>query len=112
MDINTKFNAGLVDLNKENAATNKLNKTLKTDMSESTDEELMSVCKDFEAYFLEQVFKNMKKTIVPAEEKTSNTMADYFEDNLYQEYSKNASDTGNYGIAQMLYEQMKRNYNL
>lgn len=73
----------------------------------STDEELMEVCKSFEAYLVEQVFKEMKKTVPDSEEK--NQYMDYFGDMLYQEYAKDTVDTQGLGIAQMLYESMKRN---
>ena len=35
----------------------KLSSTAKKDLSGSTDEELMEVCKEFESYFVEQVLK-------------------------------------------------------
>lgn len=73
----------------------------------ATDEELMEVCKSFEAYFLEQVMKGMEKTI-PYEEK-KNPYREYFGDILYQEYAKSATETQGLGLAQMLYEAIKRN---
>ena len=48
-------------LSTDNASVKKLEETLKN--KPSTDEELMEVCKSFEAYFLEQVMKGMEKTI-------------------------------------------------
>lgn len=73
----------------------------------ATDEEMMEVCKSFEAYFLEQVMKGMEKTIPYTEEK--NTYLEYFGDMLYQEYAKSATENQGLGLAQMLYESMKRN---
>jgi len=99
----------------QNSKLNSLENTLKNaDKSESTDEELMSVCKEFEAYFMEQVFKGMKSAMVPESESTdsaSKTLKNYYEDNLMTEYAKSASDQmeGSNSLAQMLYEQMKRN---
>ena len=73
----------------------------------------MGVCKEFEAYFTEQVFKSMKKMVPESDEKSSGSSAlDMFEDLLTQEYAKNGAENGGLGIAQMLFEQMKRNYNL
>lgn len=94
------------------SGSSKIEKSLKSDMSGSTDEELMSVCKEFEAYFIEQVFKEMKNSIVPAEESegANKTLLDYYEGELTTEYAKSASDQQENGLAQMLYEQMKRNY--
>ena len=37
------------------------NKLTGTDYSKASDDELMSVCKDFESYFVEQVLKSMEK---------------------------------------------------
>lgn len=72
-----------------------------------TDEEIMEVCKSFEAYMLEQVMKQMKKTVMSDEEQ-----GDYlaqFGDILYEEYAKSATEGEGIGIAKMLYEAMKRN---
>ena len=74
----------------ESSSTKKLQNSLKNDYSEATSEELMDVCKEFEAYFVEQIFKEMRKTI-PESESTSSyssTMKEYYEDSLYQEYAK------------------------
>lgn len=113
MDIHS-LNSQYLDQTASNArksAETELSNKLKGDMKGASDEELMSVCKQFEAYFIEQVFKEMKKSIVPAEESTGadKTLKDYFEGNLITEYAKSASDQQVNGLAQMLYEQMKRN---
>jgi flagellar protein FlgJ len=73
----------------------------------TTDEELMEVCKSFEAYFFEQAMKGMEKTI-PTEGK-KNPYLEQFGDMLYQEYAKSATKNQGLGMAQMLYESMKRN---
>ncbi|NLY48494.1 MAG: hypothetical protein GX059_05680 [Clostridiales bacterium] len=75
----------------------------------ATDEELMEACKSFEAYLLEQVMKGMEKTIPYDEEEKENPYLDYFGDMLYQEYAKSAAENQGLGIAQMLYESLKRN---
>lgn len=80
-----------------------------SNLDNSTDEELMDACKSFEAYFLEQVFDSMEKTIMKDEDSsTDSSYSSYFKDMLTQEYASNATETGGYGIAQMLYESMKR----
>ena len=87
--------------------TSKLEAKLNGDIKGSSDKELMDVCKSFESYFVEQVFKEMKKTVPKSEE--SNEYLDYFGDKLYQEYAGEVTESGDLGIAQMLYESMKRN---
>lgn len=86
---------------------------LKNDYSTATDDELMDACKQFEAYFLEQVFKEMMKTIPKSEEGGSNAaLVDYFKDNMIQEIASQSTETNSLGLAQMLYDQMKVTYNV
>lgn len=85
--------------------TSKLEETL-SNATNATDEELMDACKSFEAYLIEQVFKGMEKTILKDEEE--NDYLAQFGDKLYEEYAKEASKSGGLGIAQMLYDSMKR----
>ncbi len=75
------------------------------------DEALMDACKEFEAYFIEQVFKEMKKSVnlTQSEDAATKQLMDYYEDSLTTEYSKMAADQQENGLAQMLFEQMKRN---
>lgn len=103
---------------KDSAKADKLKDTLATtDYSKSTEDELMEVCKEFEAYFTEQVFKSLERMVPESDEESSSTSSymDYFGDMLTQEYAKSSTESNNgkgLGIAQMLYEQMKRNYGL
>lgn len=95
--------------------TDKLSDTLSKDLSTATDDELMNVCKEFEAYFVEQVFKSMQKMVPEHEyESTSTkTMMEYYQDELITQYAQSATQEGEgLGLAQMLYEQMKRNYEI
>ncbi|MBE5864628.1 MAG: hypothetical protein E7292_00250 [Lachnospiraceae bacterium] len=95
-----------------NASASKLEGQLKTDYSKATDDELMDACKQFEAYFLEQVFKGMEKTIIKNEDSSSSTtsMLDYFKDEMIQDVAARSTEQNSLGLAQMLYDQMKRNY--
>jgi flagellar protein FlgJ len=82
------------------------------DYSDATDDELMDVCKQFESYFIEQMYKGMMKTI-PEDDSTSNytsTILDYYKDQMIQEVAEQTTEQSSLGLAQMLYEQLKRNY--
>ena len=84
------------------------------DYTKATEDELMSACKQFEAYFIEQMYKGMMKT-VPMNEETSNytsTVMDFYRDQLIQSMAEETSGQNSFGLAQMLYEQMKRNYGI
>ena len=98
----------------DSASNSKMTQAVSKDYSKATDDELMDVCKQFEAYFMEQVFKQMEKTVIKNEEGSQSTTAlvDYFKDSALQDLTNTAADTQGLGIAQMLYEQMKRNYGL
>ena len=101
----------------QNTAETKLKETIdSTDYSQATDEELLSACKQFEAYFLEQVFKGMQKTVdcFKVDEGTSpnGNLVDFFKDSTIQELASTSTELQGLGLAQTLYEQMKRNYNL
>lgn len=73
----------------------------------ASDEELMEVCKSFEAYMLEQVMKSMEKMIPKDDDK--NPYLEQFGDILYEEYAQDATENEGIGIARMLYDAMKRN---
>lgn len=101
--------------NAANQSANKLQSQLDgKDYSKASDAELMDACKQFEAYFIEQMYKGMLKTI-PKNEETSHytsTLMDYYQDQMVQSVAKETSNQSGLGLAQMLYEQLKRNYGL
>ncbi len=95
--------------------TSALESKLNADLSDASDEELLSVCKDFESYFLEQVLKQVEKTVKfdkDDENSYASQMVDYFKDTAIQTISDEITDQEGGSFAQMMYEQMKRNYNL
>ncbi|MCM1495240.1 MAG: rod-binding protein [Bacteroides sp.] len=92
---------------KASALEHKLNSN---DMENATDEELLDACKEFEAYLIEQVLKEVKESI-PKSEEEDNKYTEYFGDMMLQEYASLLTDRGDLGIAQTLYESMKNNMN-
>jgi len=74
----------------------------------ATDEELMEACKEFEVYLVEQVIKSTRSAMLEDEDSEGDYMK-MFGDKLNQSYAEMISETANLGIAQMLYESMKRN---
>lgn len=94
----------------QSTSADKLEDTLSKDLSASNSDELMDVCKEFEAYFAEQIFKALEKMVPKDEESSSDKTLDYFKDTLIQEYAKNTTEGEGLGLAQMLYESMKREY--
>lgn len=98
--------------NKAESLQNKLaNGSASTD-----DDELKAACKEFESYFVEQVFTAMLETTKvfsdDKEDGYATKMVDYFKDFAVQELCDNVTDGDGLGLANILYEQMKRNYGI
>lgn len=97
-------------------ATSKMENELKNkDYSKATEDELMEACKEFEAYFMEQMFKNMEKMVPKSEFESgyAQALTDYFKEEQVKEYTAQAIKSGQgIGLAKQLYEQMKRNYDI
>ncbi len=112
MDIDSSYLKNLTSQASESTSSDKLRGTLKGVNKNTGDDELMEACKQFEAYFVEQMFKEMRKTVPedPLDSGSNKQLVDYFKDNLTQEYATQATEREGLGLAQMLYEQMKRNY--
>ncbi len=92
-----------------NAKTEKLSSYLSSiENGTATEEELMEACKDFETYLVEQVIKNTKSAMLEDEDSQGEYMK-MFGDTMTQSYAEMITDTADLGIAQMLYESMKRN---
>ena len=118
MDINFSSISDIYNKYLSDSATQKSSSLSKlnasADYSKATDDELMSVCKEFEAYFLEQCFKEMTKTVGTEEFSSgaTSTLIDYYKDEMLRKVASDSTEQNSLGLAQMLYEQMKRNYNL
>ena len=116
---------------KTDSLENKLNSS---DLSSATDDELMSVCKDFESYFVEQMLKSMEKMskidsddddnsslfssmagITGTSDSGMSTLSSYFGGEMLSQLADSITESNGgkgLGLAQTLYEQMKRNYSV
>ena len=113
LDISS-MNSLYTDFIKNNAISKETSVDGGRDYSKASDEDLMEVCKKFESYFLEQVMKEMMKTVNTDESSSGsmNTLTSYFKDELISKVAEQSTETNSNGLAQMLFEQMKRNYDL
>lgn len=127
--LNSYYTNGTYTNTAANALENKLNTS---DLSNATDDELMEVCKDFEEYFVEQLVKSMMKMakvdsddddnsfasifgMTEESDSYMNTLSSYYGDQLVTKMSEaicSDNNGGGLGLAQTLYEQMKRNYSV
>lgn len=108
------------------------NKLSNSDLSSATDDELMEVCKDFEEYFAEQMVKSMMKMakvdgsddendyssifgLSESSDSFMGTMSSYYGEQMVTKLSEALCSDENgagLGLAQTLYQQMKRNYSM
>ncbi|MCI9124316.1 MAG: hypothetical protein HFH35_09610 [Eubacterium sp.] len=78
-------------------------------------ENLKEVCKEFESYFMEQVYKEMLKSIDTDDENKDASMSslvNFFQDGVLQTVAAKTTEQNGGPLAQQLYEQMKRNYGI
>ncbi len=96
------------------AKTDSLTNSVNGLSSNSTDEELMEVLKDFESYFIEQMIKQMKETFTDDEEESSvaSQYTDTFMDYAIEDIADMLLEEVGGNMTQQLFEQMKRNYNI
>ena len=84
--------------------------------SETSEEELLQVCKDFESYFVEEVLKevkeNMKADEDEDEDSSLSTMTDFYMDSTIELVADQLVDQVGESFTQQLFEQMKRNYGI
>ncbi len=98
-----------------NYNANALKKSLNSVSSDTTEDELMQVCKDFESYFVEEVIKEIKENMLPDDDDKDaslSTMTDYSMDFAVEKIADEVVDQVGTNFTQSLYEQMKRNYNI
>lgn len=113
--INSMYTDYLTKTNSESSS--KISQMSDEALKSASDEKLMEACKEFETYFIEQILKQAKKAFVPTSDSTdgaTQTLKDYYQDSLVSEYAKSITEQQGEqnSLAQMLYEQMKRNYEL
>jgi flagellar protein FlgJ len=80
---------------------------LKKAAEEKDDKALKEACQEFEAYFIHQLFKEMRRTIQSGGLIEKSQGEEIFQEMLDEEYAKNASKSDGIGLANMLYKQLK-----
>lgn len=137
-DIISNNLSGLNSLYTDNTTysskTSSLENTLNnSDLSTADSDKLMSVCKDFEEYFVEQMVKSMVKMASvdgssdaddysslfglssDSDDSYLSSMSSYYGGQMVTKLTESLCDDTNgngIGLAKTLYEQMKRNYNI
>lgn len=88
------------------AKTKAFSEALETALENKDEKELKKACVEFESYFLNMMFKSMRKTIVPGMEKSN--AEKMFQEMLDQEMCQNIAESGGIGFADMMYNQLSK----
>ena len=112
--ISSMLNQTTATNNAESSKTDSLKNSVNGLSSNSTDEELMGVLKDFESYFIQQILKEMKETFTDKDKESSvaSQYTDTFMDYAIEDVADLLVDEIGGNMTQQLFEQMKRNYNI
>ena len=108
--MNTTGKNAAVDYNSQ-----KIKNSLDKVSQNSTEDELMEVCRDFTSYFVEEVIKEVKENMTFEDEDTDSslsTLTDYHMDSAIEIIADQVIDQAGISFTQQLYEQMKRNYGI
>ena len=128
------LNSLYTDSTTYSSKTSSLENTINnSDLSTADSDKLMSVCKDFEEYFVEQMVKSMVKMASvdgssdaddysslfglssDSDDSYLSSMSSYYGSQMVTKLTESLCDDTNgngIGLAKTLYEQMKRNYNI
>lgn len=77
---------------------------------DSSDEELLEACKSFESYFVQKMIEEAKKTLDNEDEQGEYTQM--FADMRNEQLANTITESGQMGLAQQLYDNLKTQYNL
>ncbi len=69
---------------------------------------LLEVSQDFEALMINQMLKEMRKTVNKSDLINGGMAEQIFEDMLYDEYSKEFSKTKTFGLSDIIYNQLEK----
>lgn len=118
MSISIDSISSMADITQSSAAANNavsVKNSISGVSADSTDEELLQVCKDFESYFVEEILKEVKENMTTEEEDQDSslkTLTDFHMDSTIELLADQVVDQVGTNFTQQLYEQMKRNYGL
>ena len=99
------------DFNIEPQDPEVLHNKMESMKANSDDKALMDACKEFEAIFLQMMFKEMYKTIPDNGLMEKRNGTKIFEEMYIEEISKEiAKEDSGFGLAEMMYKQFKNGY--
>ncbi len=110
MDVSSMFSAYGTSV--KSAGSDSLQSSLGSISSSTDDAKLMEVCKGFESYFVQQIIEQAKTSLVGKDGEEEGEYMQYFGDMLNEQYANMIVENGGTGLAQQLYDSMKRTYQI
>lgn len=86
--------------------TEDFQKQLEIAMAKQEDEALQEACQQFEAFFIQQLWKEMRNTLSKDGLIPKSHGEEIFQEMLDGEYAKQSTKNGGIGLAKMLYQQL------
>ena len=68
--------------------------------------DLYKTCVEFESIFIKQMLNVMRKTVDKSGFLSGGFAEEIFEDMLYDDYAKKMAENANFGLANLIYEQL------
>ncbi len=104
--IGNEIASAYSNIGKSQATQDEFKRTFDEALVSKDDDELKQACESFESYYVQQLFKSMRKTIPESKFLDSGNEKEIYTDMLDEEYSKVISKSHGYGIADALYKQL------
>jgi flagellar protein FlgJ len=82
---------------------------LKEAASRESEKELREACQNFEAIFLNMMFKSMRNSIQKSDFMGESFATQVYEDMLYENFADEAAKGQGLGLGEMLYKQLSQN---
>ena len=110
--INAQNILNISDAKKTNIESESFKDTLDNAIQNGEEKELKEACVQFESYFLNMMFKSMRKTVISGEGIFQKSNAEsIFQEMLDQEMTKKMANQGGIGLADMMYKQLSSKNN-
>jgi flagellar protein FlgJ len=103
---------GAINTVKNKAVDDSFDNRLNDAIKRKDGKELKKVCKEFESTILNMLYKSMKSTVPKSDLIPRSVGRDIIESMMDEELVKEASKKGGFGLAEMLYKQIKSAYNI
>ena len=110
--INAQNISDINTVKKSSLETKDFKQALDSAIQNGEEQELKEACVEFESYFLNMMFKSMRKTVVSSGGLFEKSNAEkMFQEMLDEELTKKIANEGGIGLADMMYKQLSRQNN-